>query len=294
MQANTIIVRKLKKRFVSIIVLNWNGKEFIRKCLESIKRFSPSKLFEVIVIDNGSKDGSVQMLQEMKKNGFLQKLILNPENLGFSKGNNQGFEIADGEFFFMLNNDTEVTENWLENLLNAAEKYPNAAAIGAKIIDFPMWEAHNYKILPDRERMTVCGGAMLMRRQAVEKIGVLDAEHFSPIYGEETDWCYRARNAGFKIIETDSSIIIHYGSHDTTMQTGREKQFILMNTNRLKAMLYNLTLPEILRHVPGLGLIFVNALRAGKPIWILKAYWNNAKNMKEISRERKKRKAKIF
>ena len=107
MQANTIIVRKLKKRFVSIIVLNWNGKEFIRKCLESIKRFSPSKLFEVIVIDNGSKDGSVQMLQEMKKNGFLQKLILNPENLGFSKGNNQGFEIADGEFFFMLKKSQE-------------------------------------------------------------------------------------------------------------------------------------------------------------------------------------------
>ena len=142
--------------------------------------------------------------------------------------------------------------------------------------------------------MTTCGGAMLMRRKALEKIGSLDAEHFSPIYGEETDWCYRARNAGFKIMETDSSIIIHYGSHDTTKQTSREKQFILMNTNRLKAMLYNLTLPEMLRHVPGLGLIFVNALRYGRGKLILKAYWNNLHNWKEISAERKKRKARLI
>jgi len=282
----------LKKPIVSIIVLNWNGKDFIKKCLESIRKFSPKGIFEVIVIDNGSKDGSVPMLEKMEKQGFLHKLILNETNLGFSEGNNQGFKIAEGEFFFMLNNDTEVTENWLENLLEKAKEYPHAAAIGAKIIDFPMWEKHNYQILPDRERMTVCGGAMLMPAHVVKKIGMLDAEHFYPIYGEETDWCYRARNAGFEIIETDASIIIHYGSHDTTMQTGREKQFILMNTNRLKAMLYNLTLPEILRHVPGLGLIFVNALRAGKPIWILKAYWNNAKNMKEISARKKKKKGK--
>ncbi len=284
----------LKKPIVSIIVLNWNGKEFIKKCLESIKKFTSPELYEVIVVDNGSKDGSVEMLQQMKKQDFLHKLILNRENLGFSKGNNQGFEIAEGEFFFMLNNDTEVTAGWLENLLEKAKQYPNAAAIGAKIIDFPMWEKHDYKILPDRERMTVCGGAMLMRRQAVEKIGMLDAEHFSPIYGEETDWCYRARNAGFKIIETDSSIIIHYGSHDTTKQTGKEKQFILMNTNRLKAMLYNLTISEMIRHVPGLGLIFVNALSSGQGKLILQAYWNNAKNLKEIAEERKKRKAKLI
>ncbi|MDD5163571.1 MAG: glycosyltransferase family 2 protein [Candidatus ainarchaeum sp.] len=284
----------MKKPIVSIVVLNWNGKEFIKKCLESIKKFSPEGKYEIIVIDNGSRDGSVELLQKMKKQGFLQKLILNETNLGFSKGNNQGFEVAEGEFFFMLNNDTEVTENWLENLLNAAEKYPNAAAIGAKIIDYPMWKKGNYKILPDRERMTVCGGAMLMRAAAVKKIGVLDAEHFSPIYGEETDWCYRARNAGFKIIETDSSTIIHYGSHDTTKQTGKEKQFVLMNTNRLKAMLYNLTILEMIRHVPGLGLIFVNAFRSGQGKLILQAYWNNLKNLKEIARERKKRKARCF
>ncbi len=284
----------MKKTTVSIIVLNWNGKDFIKKCLESIKKFTSPELYEVIVVDNGSKDGSVEMLQQMKKQDFLHKLILNRENLGFSKGNNQGFEIAEGEFFFMLNNDTEVTAGWLENLLEKAKQYPNAAAIGAKIIDFPMWEKHDYKILPDREKMTVCGGAMLMHRSAIKKIGMLDAEHFSPIYGEETDWCYRARNAGFKIIETDSSRIIHYGSHDTTKQTGKEKQFILMNTNRLKAMLYNLTIPEMLKHAPGLGLIFVNAMCNGQGKLILQAYWNNAKNLKEIAEERKKRKAKLI
>ncbi|MBN1940990.1 MAG: glycosyltransferase family 2 protein [Candidatus Diapherotrites archaeon] len=284
----------MKKPFVSIIVLNWNGKHYIHDCLQSIKKFTPKGHYEVIVIDNGSKDGSVPMLQRMKQQGFLHKLVLNKENLGFSTGNNQGFKESNGEFFFMLNNDTLVTENWLENLLKAAEKYPSAAAIGAKIIDKPMWETNNYQLLPDRERMTTCGGAMLMRKKAVKKIGVLDAEHFSPIYGEETDWCYRARNSGFKIMETDKSIIIHFGSHDTTKQAGRKKQFILMNTNRLKAMLFNLTLPEFMRHVPGLGLIFVNGLKRGEAVWLLQAYWNNIKNLGTIMRERKKRSAKLF
>jgi len=287
-------VIKLKKPLVSIVVLNWNGKEYIKKCLESIKKNTKRRLYETIVIDNGSKDGSVEMLKKMKGRGFLDKLILNRENLGFSNGNNQGFKEARGQFFFMLNNDTLVTKNWLDNLLKKAEKYPKAAAIGAKIIDKPMFDSKNYKILSDRERMTVCGGAMLMRRNAAEKIGMLDAEHFSPIYGEETDWCYRARNAGFKIMETDASIIIHFGSHDTTKQTGRKKQFILMNTNRLKAMLYNLTIPEFLGHVPGLGLVFWTALKQGEAGWLLKAYWNNFRSWREIFKERKKRNAGLF
>ena len=101
-------------------------KEFVLEPLREILEIT--EVYGLLVMDRkeatiGMLEGKrIEMLQKMKKQGFLHKLILNPENLGFSRGNNQGFEIAEGEFFFMLNNDTEVTENWLENLLEKAKE----------------------------------------------------------------------------------------------------------------------------------------------------------------------------
>lgn len=131
---------------------------------------------------------------------------------------------------------------------------------------------------------------MLLRKGVVEKIGALDAEEFSPIYGEETDWCYRARNAGYRIVETDSSRIKHLGSRDTKRQTGKDWQYVLLNTHRLKAMLFNLSTLEFLRHAPGLALVFVRAVPEGRLHLLLKSYRNNIKDIGKIMRKRKERK----
>lgn len=275
---------------VSIIILNWNGKQWMEKCLKSIKENTDYPNYEVIVVDNGSKDGSVELLERMKKEGYLNVLIKNPENKGFAYANNQGFGASKGDYYFMLNNDTLVTKGWLENAVNVLESNEKIAAVGSKLIQLEDYEAKKYEIKPNRDRQTTCGAAMLMQKSIADKIGNLDAENFSPIYGEETDWCYRARNSGFKIMETDSSRIVHLGSVDTKRQTGKEWQYTLMNTNRVKAMLYNLGPIEFARHVPGLGLIFVKSIKDGMLKFLLKSYWNNVKMLGHTLKERIKRK----
>ena len=275
---------------VSIIVLNWNGERWMEKCLGSVKENTTYYDYEVIVVDNGSKDGSVELLEKLKKQGLINVLIKNSENKGFAYANNQGFAKAKGQYYFMLNNDTLVTKNWLTNAVNVLESDSKIAAVGSKLIQHEDYDSKKYGIGPDVEKQTTCGAAMLMRKDVIDKIGVLDAENFSPIYGEETDWCYRARSAGFKIMETNSSRIVHLGSVDTKRQTGKEWQYTLMNTNRVKAMLYNLGAVEFAKHIPGLGLIFARSIKDGMLKYLLQSYWNNVKILGHTLKERKKRK----
>jgi len=284
----------MKGKLVTVITLNWNGIELTEICLRSLKKNTVHKPIEVIVVDNGSRKDNVRKLENLKRTGFIDKLILNKQNKGFSGGNNQGFEVGKGNYFFMLNNDTEVTRNWLKNCLALAEKDKKIGAVGCKLVDKPQFEKKQYSIGPNRERKTTCGAAMLIPRHVIEEVGMLDAEHFSPIYGEETDWCYRVRHAGYKIMETDKSLVIHLGSHDTKKGKGRHAAYELLNRHRLKAMAFNLTIPEFLGHVPGLGLIFVNAAKGGLFVSLLKTYWSNLGNWREILRERRKRRARLF
>ncbi len=276
----------MKKGLVSIIILNWNGKELIKDCIESIKEKTSYPKYEIIVVDNGSKDNSVEMLKKMKKEKIIDKLILNKKNMGFAYANNQGFETAEGEYFFMLNNDTKVTKNWLTKLVKAIETDEKIAAVGAQLLEPSILSKKLENGLI--EKQTVCGAAMLMRKKVIDLIGNLDAEEFSPIYGEETDWNYRARASGFKIIEAPVKII-HLGSVNTTEQTGKEWQYELINTHRLKAMLFNLNLFEFLHHVPGLGLIFIRSIPFKTPL-LIKSYLNNLLNLKKILQKRKERK----
>ena len=282
------------KGLVSIIVLNWNGIGLTEKCLKAVKKETLHWPYEFILVDNGSDEANVKRLKELKKLGFIDKLILNEKNTGFSFANNQGFDASKGEYVFMLNNDTLPRKGWLGNVLKVMKENPEAAAVGCKLVDLKPFKEKEFELRPDRVVTTTCGAAMLIRKDALEKIGYLDAKHFSPIYGEETDWCYRARLKGFKVMETDKSLVVHIGSHDTKKGRGRESAFELLNTYRLKAMLFNLTLPQFLGYVPGLGLIFVNAAKDGLLPSLLKAYWSNVKNCKEIVQERKKRKAGLF
>ena len=273
---------------VSIIVLNWNGRAYLKGCVESIEKNTDYRPYEVIVVDNGSSDGSVEEIKKMQKSGLVHKAIFNNENRGFAFANNQGFAAASGGYFFMLNNDTTATKGWLSNAVKAVEKDERIAAVGSRLVDLPDWGSAKFSE-NDRDVLTTCGAAMLLRRSAVEKIGALDAEEFSPIYGEETDWCYRAGNAGYRIVETDSSRIKHLGSRDTKRQTGKDWQFELLNTHRLKAMLFNLSALEFLRHVPGLCLIFLRSIPEGRLHLLLKSYWNNAKIIGRIMQKRMER-----
>ncbi|MBN2067463.1 MAG: glycosyltransferase family 2 protein [Candidatus Diapherotrites archaeon] len=281
----------MAKKLVSIIIVNWNARKFMQECAASLKNNTLYPNYEVIAIDNGSRDGSAELLKQLKEKGLVHRVILNKRNRGFAAANNQGFKIARGDYIFMLNNDVLLEKGWLEKAVELLESDKRIAAVGSTLIGFNDRAKDVAKAHP-RERQTLCGAAMLMRKSALENVGLLDEENFSPAYGEETDWCYRARNSGFRLLETTDSVVKHYGSGSTLKQMPKKGQYLLMNEHRLKAMLYNLSILDFLRHVPGLGLILLQSFGQGMTLTLLQSYWNNLGKIPSILEKRGERRKK--
>jgi GT2 family glycosyltransferase len=223
---------------VSVIIVNWNTREILRDCLKSIYEQTRDLTFEVIVIDNASEDGSPQMVKDEFKEAIL---IENSTNRGFAAANNQGMAMAKGRYVLLLNSDTVVLDNAIAKTVVFADAHPEGAVIGCRLLNpdktlqescfmFPsllnllLSATYMYKLFPrsrffGRENMTwwardderqvdvVTGCFMLVRREAVEQIGVMDEQFF--MYGEETDWCYRFKKAGWKCLFCPSGSIIH-------------------------------------------------------------------------------------
>lgn len=240
---------------LSVIIINWNTKKLLEDCLSSIYKFTKGVSFEVIVVDNGSVDGSPAMV----KNKFAQvKLIPNKDNLGFTKANNQGIKIAKGKYILLLNSDTYLIENSFEKLVKKARELESfrgstsrevepqeksLGAIGPLLFDqnhkiqqsvgfFPhlpqifFWMTfiddlpggtflkpfhvdHDSFYKKDQQVDWVTGAAILVPRSVIDKVGPLDEEIF--MYGEEVDWCYRIKKAGFEVNFTSDTKIIHIG-----------------------------------------------------------------------------------
>jgi len=215
---------------VGIIVLNWNGKEDTSHCIESIEKIQYSNL-EIVIVDNGSSDDSCATF---KKKFPACTLLETGKNLGYTGGNNVGIEygLKQGfDYFLILNNDTIVDENIVEGFLEVFNSHPNAGVVGAKVylMDDPErfdhlggnWNSKTnrfdmvaHHILDDhksfespRELDYVVGAAIMIDRTVIEKIGPLDARFF--LYVDETDFCYRAKNAGFSVISAPNAKIWH-------------------------------------------------------------------------------------
>lgn len=209
---------------VFIVILNYNGKDVVRKCLTSVFKIDYPN-FEVVFVDNNSIDGSL----ELAKIGFSKaNFIKNEENLGFAAGNNIGIRFAlerMADFVLLLNNDTEVESVFLNKLIEVAqkdEKIGIASPIifdgktkevwfsGGKILWNKMSSLHK-KDTPtqdfyESEFITGCG--MLVRAEVFKKIGLLDEDYF--LYWEDADFSLRAKKAGFKNVVVSSSWIYHF------------------------------------------------------------------------------------
>lgn len=218
---------------VSIIVLNWNGKKFLKKCFDSLHKLT-YKSVELILVDNNSSDGSVDFIQ---KNYPKVIVIKNKDNFGFAKGNNIGFAKATGEYVLILNNDTVVTPSFLEPLLEDLKKDPSIACIqpqirlmeNKNILDgvgaflTPTGFLYHYgylKNINDKkynkqiEIFSAKGACILLSKAVIKKIGLFDEDFF--IFFEETDLCYRIWLSGHSVIYEPRSIIYHLGGGDTT------------------------------------------------------------------------------
>lgn len=209
----------------SIIILTYNNLEYTKQCLESIRKYTDRDTYELIIIDNNSVDDTKEWL--LKQDDI--RVIINKENLGFPRGCNQGIEIAKGENILLLNNDVIVTENWLSNMVNSLYSEDRIGAVGpvtnsaAYYTAIPVEysnldEMHNFaqdfnKSDSEKweERLKLIGYCMLIKRDVVDKIGLLD-ERFTPGNFEDDDYSVRIRQAGYKLLLCKDTFIHHYGS----------------------------------------------------------------------------------
>ncbi len=229
---------------LSICIVNWNTCELLCKCLRSIYRYPPSEPFEVIVVDNGSTDGSAERVRAE----FPQvNLIANAENRGYAYGNNQAIAEARGEFLLLLNPDTEMHPDTLNNALRFLRAHPEVGAIGAKQVfpdgtvqpslrGFPtpsnlFFEVSGLaRLFPRSHRLggyrmrwfqydrpievdQPMGTFLMVRRAVVDQVGPMDTEF--PLFFNDVDWCYRIRQAGWKIMFIPDVVITHYGGAST-------------------------------------------------------------------------------
>lgn len=226
---------------VFVIILNWNGYEVTKECLESLRSIDYPN-FEIIVVDNGSSDSSPE---RFRKNFPDLELIRNPKNLGFTGGNNVGIRRAlehGAVYVLLLNNDTVVAPTFLSELIRVAESDERIGILNPKIYYFDnprtIWYAggtfnrwrgfarhvgHRTKDVSRydeiREVTFITGCAYLIKSSVIREIGLLDDLFFYTC--EDTDWSIRALQAGFKAVYVPSAVIWHKESYDTKRNVGK-------------------------------------------------------------------------
>lgn len=225
---------------LSVVIVNWNVCSLLRRCLHSILSSNQHRAtgIEVIVVDNASTDGSVEMVLAEFPGVHL---ITNADNRGFPVANNQGIAVARGRYVLLLNPDTEVVGDALAVMVAFADVHPDVGVVGPQLLypdgsiqssrrRFPTlvtaffestWlQPHaprrlleRYEFLDRPHDMVqnvdwVCGAAVLARREAVEQVGLMDEGFF--MYSEELDWCRRFREAGWRVVYLPTAQIVHH------------------------------------------------------------------------------------
>ena len=227
---------------ISVVIPNYNGIEFLEDCLSSISNQS-YKDFEIIVVDNGSADGSVKFIEDKFPGVFL---IKNSENLGFTGATNQGIRHSKGEYVCTLNNDTISGYHFLEYMHKAIESDKDVGIIGSKMI-FPdgrinsagmcisrsgaawnrgMFEEDCGQYEKPEYVIGACAGAALYRRSMLDEIGLFDEDFF--MYHDDVDLSFRAYLAGWKCLYYPKAVVTHINS----ATSGFESEFCVYHGNR--------------------------------------------------------------
>ncbi|MDG1572854.1 glycosyltransferase family 2 protein [Robiginitalea sp. M366] len=218
---------------IAIVILNWNGKALLERFLPSVVRYSPGA--EIMVADNASEDDSVAFLQE----AYPQvRIIQNPENGGFAQGYNWALEAVETDLYCLLNSDVEVTEGWLDPVLDLFKRNPEIGIIQPKIRDllhpsrfeyagaaggfldrfgYPFCRGRIFQTLEEdlgqyddtRPIFWATGACMFIRKSVFRELEGFDADYFA--HQEEVDLCWRAHNHGHQVYYTGESAVYHLG-----------------------------------------------------------------------------------
>jgi len=265
---------------LSIVIVNWNTCDLLAQCLQSIHDTASDLDPEIVVVDNGSTDGSVRMIRERFPRTHV---IVNAENMGFVRANNQAIARCQGRYVLLLNSDTKVLPGALDEMVRFMDAHPDAGVAGARLLNpagtfqashspFPtLWR--EFLMLsglgrrfvrprypsygPEVEKGVqqvdyVEGACLLVRREAVDKVAGLDEGIF--MYAEEVDWCYRFAQAGWEVWYLPHVTIVHYGGQSSKQCQGRmeaelyrsriyffRKHYGLIQSQLLKVLIYLIT-----------------------------------------------------
>lgn len=235
---------------LSIIIVTWNVKEDVVRCLRSLPEARGELRLEVWVVDNGSSDGSVEAVRRQ----FPQvHLIANPQNLGFARANNQALRQARGRYILLLNPDTVVHEGALERMVRFMDRHPQVGVLGPQLLNpdgslqyscrrFPSLGAMLFRgtwlgdlvprtrfeqeyLMADwphdepREVDWVSGAAMVVRRAALREVGPLDERFF--MYCEDMDWCARFWERGWKVMYFPGAQVTHFLGRSSRQRSRR-------------------------------------------------------------------------
>ena len=251
---------------VSIIVLNFNGKDHLKNCFESLKKQTYVK-YECIMVDNASVDGSNVYV---KKNFPWVKIIQNKENSGYAGGNNVGAKHAKGSYIVILNNDAEVDNRWLEEMMRVIKSDPLIGICGCKLVDsnrrttissvgsscdfygfpYPIGaniENHNhYTSLIDV--FLIAGAGFTIRSDLWNKLGGFDSKYF--VYMEEMDLCWRAQLLGYRVVVNPLSTLYHPAIGATTGKLAYAKKRYFMERNTQRTLTKNYATTTIFKILP--------------------------------------------
>jgi GT2 family glycosyltransferase len=305
----------------AVVILNWNGKKFLEQFLPSVTRHT-SSVAEIVLADNASTDDSVAFVQ---KNYPSITILVNKENGGYAKGYNDALKQLGHEYFILLNSDVEVTEGWIEPLLERMDADPGIAAMQPKILSYHKKDEFEYagaaggfidkygfpfcrgrifetfekdlgQYNDEQEIFWATGACLFVRASAYKEAGGLDEDFFAHM--EEIDLCWRLKNLGHRILYSPASHVYHVGGG--TLNKANPQKTYLNFRNSITLLFKN--------HAPGYflikmpmrlsldGIAAIKFLFSGQPahFWaVLHAHWSYYMNMGSNIRKRREMKKRI-
>lgn len=292
---------------LSILIVNWNTRDLLAQCLESVYAYPPNVGFEVIVVDNNSSDGSASMVREKFPHITL---LENDANVGFAKANNQAIAQSHGGHKLLLNPDTLVQPDALTVLVSFMRENPTVGAAGSLLLNsdgtlqtscFPaptlfreLWGLFHFdKLIPlanyrmndwphDKPRPvdTIRGACMIIRGDVLDRIGALDEDYF--MYSEEVDLCLRLRRKGWQIYWVPQARIIHFGGQSTQQAAVRmfiqlyrgKLQYFRKNYGRAYAVAFKIILifASLARLLMSPLSILSSSTQRSRSLWLAKGY----------------------